>query len=229
MKVYWLSASEAGVPPGDHWLSERESAALDRLNIPKRRADWRLGRWTAKRAIAAHRRLPPEQDALAAIEVWPASSGAPEAFLEGLPANLIISLSHSHGTGFCTVAAPGAALGCDVERVTPRAETFLADYFTPEEQQLVERSPAVERPNLMTLLWSAKESVLKALECGLRSDTRSVLTLPGQMPKHARPGWRPLAAREASGRVFHGWWQQTGDLVWTVMSAPPAFPPIALV
>ena len=228
VEVFWLRESEAGVPPDDGWLSGRETAMLARLRIPKRRADWRLGRWTAKRAIAAHWGLGPDPAVLSAIEVRPAPSGAPEAFIDAHPAGLTISLSHSHGAGFCAISANGAQLGCDVENVTPRSQAFLIDYFTPEEQELVERSPAIERTGVLNLLWSAKESALKALQCGLCSDTRSVNVVPEDTPPGERALWRRLAVRETGGRIFHGWWRETGDLVWTVVAAPRPLSPIAL-
>ena len=53
MHVYWLEQTEANVPEDNTWLSPREVAFADRLRFAKRRADWRLGRWTAKRAGAA--------------------------------------------------------------------------------------------------------------------------------------------------------------------------------
>ena len=49
----WLTRELAEVPPGEDWLSARERRALSRLSVPKRRAEWRLGRWAAKAAVAA--------------------------------------------------------------------------------------------------------------------------------------------------------------------------------
>lgn len=67
MKLYLLVQQLEDVPADNHWLSARELAALDKLNIPKRRDDWRLGRWTAKR-VAAHC-LGPGDD-LAKVEIF---------------------------------------------------------------------------------------------------------------------------------------------------------------
>jgi len=218
----WLEQSSHDLPVGNDWLSPLEVQLLDRLHFPKRRADWRLGRWTAKRAVSAHLDLPPGPDMLAAIDILPAVSGAPEVYLFGRPAPVTISVSHSGGAGFCAVAGPGVALGCDVETVEPRSPAFLADYFTVEEQSLVVHTAPAERDRLLTLLWSAKESVLKALRSGLRSDTRWVNVTPaGQASSPASPGsWWPLHARHISGRVLHGWWRETAGFVWTVVAEP---------
>lgn len=228
LQVYWLAQDAAGVPPGDDWLSGSEIRVLARLHVPKRRADWRLGRWTAKHAIAAYRGLAPLPEALAAMEVRPAPSGAPEALIDGHPAGLTLSLSHSHGIGFCALAAGRAELGCDVEQVAPRSAAFLSDYFTAEEQDGLERAPAGEQARLSTLLWSAKESALKALGCGLRADTRSVAAVPGEALPGRPAGWTQLDVRADGGRAFEGWWRETGAFVWTLVSFPPPMPPIAL-
>jgi phosphopantetheinyl transferase len=78
----------------------------------------------------------------------------------------------------CAVAPPSAEVGCDLETVEPRSPAFLADYFTDAEPNLVARTPAAMRDRVLTLLWSAKESALKALGSGLRLDTRSVDAAP---------------------------------------------------
>jgi 4'-phosphopantetheinyl transferase len=228
VEVYWLARNASGVPPDDAWLSERERSVLAGMRIPKRRADWRLGRWTAKLAIAAHRGLAPRAETLAAIEVRPALSGVPVAFVQGEPAALVMSLSHSHGIGFCALAPAGAELGCDVERVEARSPAFLGEFFTGAEQEFVRRAPAQDRPSLSTLLWSAKESALKALKCGLRADTRSVAAVPDLGPVLQAGAWLSLTVRHGHGRAFHGWWRESGDLVFTLVADPRPEEPVAL-
>src|SRR6516164_3359283 len=174
MNVYWLEQTEGDVPPHHDWLSANEAARLNDMRFAKRRADWRLGRWTAKRALAAYLNLPSHPQALTDIELRPASSGAPEVFFANKPAAVTVSLSHRAGSALCAVALSGAALGCDLEIIEPRSDGFVADYFTPEEQALVAEASAPDRPWLLALLWSAKESALKALRTGLRLDTRCV-------------------------------------------------------
>ena len=214
------------MPLDDEWLGEGELAVLARLRFPKRRADWRLGRWTAKRAIARHLHLPCDAATLARIEVRPAPSGAPEAYVDGRAAELTLSLSHSGGVAFCALAAPGASLGCDVEQVAPRSRAFATDYFTVEEQDLAAGSD--QRDLMLTLLWSAKESALKALQCGLRSDTRSIAVVPGGLSPVSGEQWHSVTASNIDGRIFHGWWRSTGALVWTLVAAPSPLTPLAL-
>jgi hypothetical protein len=53
MDVSWLEQTQADVPGADDWLSASEAILLNDRRIAKCRADWRLGRWTAKRALVA--------------------------------------------------------------------------------------------------------------------------------------------------------------------------------
>jgi 4'-phosphopantetheinyl transferase len=81
-------------------------------------------------------------------------------------------------------------LGCDVEQIAPRSDSFIADYFTTAEQALIEQAPIGQRDALVNAIWSGKEAALKALELGLRVDTRAVTCLP----EYGRAqGWRPLS------------------------------------
>jgi 4'-phosphopantetheinyl transferase len=209
-------------------LSGSERARLDGFHIPKRRADWRLGRWTAKCAIAQYWNLSSRLEALAALEVLPAPSGAPKVFLDGRPTPVTISLSHSSGTGLCSIAPDDAAVGCDLEKIEPRSPEFLADYFTDDEQNLVAHGPANVRDQLLTVLWSAKESALKALCCGLRMDTRYVNAVPDDAPQAPGGEWRRISAAQINGKTFHGWWRESRNLVYTVVADPPPLRLVAL-
>lgn len=242
--VHWLEQTEADVPAENDWLSAAESLRMNAMRFAKRRIDWRLGRWTAKRAWAAYLSLPSNPRTFADIEVRAVPSGAPEVFIANKAAAITISLSHRGGIAACAVAQSGAELGCDLEIVEPRTDAFVTDYFAAEEHSLIERTCAPDRPRLLALLWSAKESALKALRTGLRLDTRSVIVHPG----HPSPGdddahqgessfdfglgshrsWRPLYVVYEDGRIFCGWWHNTGDLVRTMVACPSPNPPIPL-
>jgi 4'-phosphopantetheinyl transferase len=217
VQILWLAQTEVEVPLGDAWLSPAEAGAAARLRVPKRHAEWRLGRWSVKCAMAAW--LGPGGDIAepAQIEVRPSASGAPRVWVRGRAAQVAVSLSHSHGVGFCALAEAGTLLGCDVEKVEPRSAAFIADYLTEAEQEMVRLSGEGSRDELVTLLWSAKESALKAVGEGLRGDPRSVEIRPG---KRMNGCWEALRAVDGEGREFEGWWRSTGGLVWTLLAAP---------
>ena len=233
MIVGWHEQSERDVPADDEWLGPPELARLADLRFAKRRADWRLGRWTAKNAVAGYLRLPATREILRAFEIRPASSGAPEVLAAaGGPVPVTISLSHRCGMAVCAVAPacpPGGMLGCDIEWIEPRSDLFLADFFTSKEQRLVERAPRAERFRLLTLLWSAKESLLKALHLGLRVDTRSVeVSLEPPTIGCITGQWNPLRVYHPQAGVLEGWWHESAGFVRTlVIVGAAAYPALS--
>lgn len=242
MDISWLEQTEADVPTENQWLSTKERICLSGMRFAKRRADWRLGRWTAKHAVAACLNLPTDIRALADIEIRSAPSGAPEVFLQGRPPDVAISLSHRDGTAFCTVAHAGTSFGCDLETIEPRSDAFVADYFTASEKALIARTPVEHQPLFVAVVWSGKESALKALHLGLRLDTRCVcvrlvdgLPRPGGKEWHdlcpdpvaSNPdGWRPLSVHCSDGPIFGGWWRSQDHLVRTTVSDLPLRIPV---
>jgi 4'-phosphopantetheinyl transferase len=224
MDIYVLEQREEDVPESNDWLGARERDHVRTLNFLKRRIEWRLGRWTAKCAIAAVKEIPLDPDLLASIEICRAPSGAPRVFVQGVPANVTISLSHRAGLAVCALACACVRLGCDIEVIEPHSPAFIADYFTSEEQDLIERVGSIERSRLVAMLWSAKESALKALEEGLRRDTRSVAVRPVALS--FGEGWGSLQVKLVEGDVFHGWWCHADGIVQTVVGEHPFSLPI---
>jgi len=230
MEVYWLEQSEKNVPAIDDWLSPKEQALRNAMPLAKRRTDWRLGRWTAKNAVALYflyLQVPTDSQVLAGIEIRSASTGAPEAYFGDQPAAATISLSHRAGIAACAVTMPGVELGCDLEMVEPRCDAFVSDYFTTAEQSFIAQAAVADRPLLLAMFWSAKESALKALHEGLRLDTRSVIVNPGDVAFDSR-GWSAMQVHYDDRRTFLGWWQHRDGLVRTVVAVPPPSPPIRL-
>jgi len=223
MNVYWLEQTQANLPSEDDWLGPSEALRLKAMHFPKRRADWLLGRWTAKCAVAACLGLSERMEELSRVEVRAAVSGEPEAYLEGLPLPLCISISHRAETALCLVGPAGAKLGCDLELVEERSEAFAEDYFSDDEKALLARSSPSHRDMLLSLLWSAKESVMKALHQGLRLPPRSIrITIAPIADCAESVEWSPLHARYGSDPALCGYWRKSGNLLRTVVAAAPS-------
>ena len=94
----WLTRSQADVPTDDGWLGAREVEVLAGLRFEKRRADWRLGRFASKAAVAIWLGVPPGR-----VEVAAAPDGAPEAWLDGRRGPASLSLSHRAGRALAVV------------------------------------------------------------------------------------------------------------------------------
>ena len=107
--IEWLTQEHADcdrLPPD--WLGPRERERLSALKTEKRREDWLVGRWTAKRllqsALAQHHGacLP-----LAALEIQAARDGSPFATYTlngGASHSLPLSLSHSGRRALCALS-----------------------------------------------------------------------------------------------------------------------------
>jgi 4'-phosphopantetheinyl transferase len=226
-EVFWLEQRETDVPEDDLWLGERELAKLTGLRFAKRRMDWRLGRWTAKCALASHLNRARNRETLTEIEILPARDGAPEVRVGGLLGAAAISLSHRNGIALCAIASAGTALGCDLELIEPRSEAFISDYLTDEEQRTVAGLGLPQRFVQANLFWSAKESALKAMRTGLRCDTRSLRVILGDDPKGIQE-WHPLQVQSKGGELFTGWWKEEATMLRTLVASPPAALPTAL-
>jgi 4'-phosphopantetheinyl transferase len=220
--VYWLTRTLTDVPTGDQWLSEAERLRLRGLRIPKRRQDWRLGRWTAKCAVAAY--LQRSHHRASEIEICATVSGAPEVVIRGCDALPSISISHCSGSAVCVVAAPGSAVGCDLERVAPRTDAFYETFFTDCERKELSRVLATERALAACVIWCAKESYLKAIREGLRRSTRDVeVSLENtvgsiqNVVEHSSSGeWSTYRLR-CGNDLASGFWKRDKDFVTAVI------------
>ncbi|MEZ4317290.1 MAG: SDR family NAD(P)-dependent oxidoreductase [Myxococcota bacterium] len=136
------------------WLTSEELEGLVARGTEKRQRDRIAGRIAAKRALHALTGVSPLE-----IRVHTAESGEPVAEVPGW-ADVHVSLSHREGHAFA-VAVRGSRVGVDLERIEPRSDSFARMWLSPEERELA------AGPLEQTLIWAAKESVLKALGTGM--------------------------------------------------------------
>ena len=207
----------ADVPDNDDWLSAGERETLAGLRFPKRRNDWRLGRWTAKQSVLTFLHLGTGADP-SMVEIRAAADGCPEVFLRNEPAEAAVSISHSGGRSFCAAGPPDAMPGCDIEQLEPRDDLLTRDFFTPEEIEFVRAADPENKTLTVNLIWSAKESVLKALREGLRRDTRDISIQPDFRVQGSREKeWSLWIGRcRQTSREFHGRWRADSRFVYSV-------------
>jgi 4'-phosphopantetheinyl transferase len=198
------------------------------MRFEKRRCEFRMGRWTAKNAIALFLGRPRTPEDLLAVEIDRALDGAPAPMVEGRAAPVAISMTDRADQAVCVVSEPGLGLGVDLELVEPRSDAFVADYLTGAEQRFVgESTDRGEHDLRANLVWCGKESALKVLRTGLRRDTRSVeVSFPDGSPVD---GWSALTVRAVEGPEYPGWWRRFGDFLLTVAATEAFSPPRPLV
>ena len=138
--IYWMLVDSHQAP----LEASRDSLPLrapkySAFRFPKRRNEWLLGRWTAK--TLAHSLPAYQQYSLDQIEIRntpkaPPISTAWQGRSGGMPDH-----QPQRTLGLvCAGARFGTAGWCDLEKVEARTETFILDYFTPAEQQLVDKA-----------------------------------------------------------------------------------------
>lgn len=232
--LWW--ADHGQVPPGDGWLGPREREVQQRLSVPKRRADWRLGRFAAKHAVltgAAPARwrgdlsapiaLAAPEHLLAAVELLPADDGAPEVHADGEPVEVGLSWSHRAGRVVVAAAPAGTTVGVDLEVLEPRSAAFVHEWFDEREQAWV-GDDHVGRANL---LWTAKEAAAKVHRAGLRLDVRALAVEVPDGPPERGGSWVPVSVTGGSsdatpGTPLSGWAALVGGFVVTLLTDPPA-------
>ncbi len=225
VQICYQIQQQSDISETDDWLSPREAVVLNTLKFNKRNRDWRLGRWTAKLALSRYQ--PDTSRLMKEWEVLADDQGAPSVFLAGKRLDIPLSLSHSAGLCLVALASDVQHIGCDMEQVEQRSRSFEETFFTPRELDLLECYPASHRACLVTLIWSAKESVLKALRIGLQADTRRVEILCFETP--VSDCWQAFTAEDQlQQETFHGWWRHREGMIQTVVSNLQVALPIEL-
>ena len=140
-RIAYLMTFVDNVPTEDDWLGPRELERQASLKVPKRRREWRLGRWIAKRVLRSWRHNVPRSR----LEIVPADDGAPEAFEGERRLPIALSITHRSNVAVCAVADEVCRLGCDLEVLEPRSELFVNDFFTEAERTAVRSAAPAAR------------------------------------------------------------------------------------
>jgi 4'-phosphopantetheinyl transferase len=222
--VYWtlVGATPISLEKNSGFLSPAEQEKLASLRFAKRRYEWLLGRWAAKSLVHSLRQY--HGYSMAAIEIGHAPAGAPCISLpDGSISPDCLSISHRDGLALCAVTTGrDLRIGADLEKIEARADNFLKDYFTTAENGWVESLPPETRDLHQTLIWSAKEAMLKALGVGLRWDTRQVEVRATQGGESLPGEWQELrVATPHEDHNWSAWWQRRGDHILTMAGFGP--------
>jgi phosphopantetheine--protein transferase-like protein len=156
------------------YFSLEEKVEYSRFKVIKRQFEWITSRITSKQMIKQI--LKGEKINFPDIRIEKEKTGQPyinitgQGRLEGT-----FSLSHSNGYVFCGYSSvKELKFGLDIEKIEERSLEFAQDYFTPREIEKYLTMDKIDKNEFTTMVWSAKESVLKTLGLGLSIDTRKV-------------------------------------------------------
>lgn len=197
--VYWSSKTIQDVPEDLNWLSDSEKQFLETLRFAKRRQDWLMGRWTGKTLL---QKVHPDCKTarLSELSILKAKNGAPYALLKQRNLSGMLSLTHREQfavAAWCPYA--GIKIGVDLEEIEPKQDNFINDFFTMDEAAWVFALPVEQRAWSASLIWSAKETMLKALQTGLSMDTRQIAI--GSFEATDKTGWQEIPILRSPSRM----------------------------
>lgn len=177
-------------------LGGQEIARYESLDA-QQQGDWLSGRLALKTA-AIHRLSP--QGNLTDIVIDNLPSGEP--YILGQE-NLFCSIAHSHSWGVGAVSSQ--RIGVDIERIRPHAEDLL-EYLADDREIDSLKNVFKDTSDLITVIWTVKESVLKGLGIGFglspkqlkifSSENEWVLRVEVQPPEHASVWWVTLQKKD---------------------------------
>jgi 4'-phosphopantetheinyl transferase len=154
-----VSQAEAAGEVLQRFLHPNERARFEAFRFEPRRTEFLLGRYVAKLALGE---FLGEADP-SRIEIVPGIFRCP-LVRHPSPELAAITITHSHGRS-CALAYPAThPMGLDLERLDPARLDILKEQVTSSEWSGVAAAGELAGH---TLLWTAKEALSKALQCGL--------------------------------------------------------------
>lgn len=84
-----------------------------------------------------------------------------------------LHINLSHRDDWCLVAVGGNPVGVDIDRIPDEPDLSILRYFAPSEREWVTENSDYSTSEAITVLWTLKESYLKAFGTGLGRDLDS--------------------------------------------------------
>jgi phosphopantetheinyl transferase (holo-ACP synthase) len=143
------------------YLHPEEQKYYNSLKFEKRMRSFLIGRYAAKRAVAA---LTGETD-LAKIMVQAGVFTQPIVTLPGHP-NIQVSISHCDHIGGALAYPEAHPLGIDIEKIHYDKNGVLEKQMTMAELELIKTQPDFYEA-MLARMWTAKEALSKVIKTGL--------------------------------------------------------------
>ncbi|MEG6511755.1 4'-phosphopantetheinyl transferase superfamily protein [Desulforamulus ruminis] len=154
------ASSPAAYRAMEKTLHPQEDRYYRTLQYEKRKKSYLLGRYCAKKAYAA---CVPEEST-ASIAIGSGVFSQPVIQCQN-SRGLQVSIAHSHDFGAALAFPEAHPMGIDLEKIDPLKTAVLTEQMTRHELAFLQDHPCPEE--MLTCLWSVKESLSKALKTGL--------------------------------------------------------------
>jgi 4'-phosphopantetheinyl transferase len=137
-----------------------ETAKFNSFQSQKRKGDFLLGRYCAKKALQAL------ESQLTLQEIHIDAGVFNQPVIKNPKSHYQVSISHTQSSAVALVFPEEQPMGVDVEMLSAESKAVLTGQFTDQENQLV-LAYRDHIQDIVTLLWTAKESLSKILKTGL--------------------------------------------------------------
>ena len=146
-------------------LSPEEKKLFTTFTYPKRRREWLGGRLAAKSAVLQLLQVDITIKTLPELSILPTENGSPQLSSSIFGGNKLPALSISHSNRFAVAMATKAkSCGIDIQKISEKTERVADRFSEPDELLLLQNhTPLLNTQERLTLLWSAKEALKKAL------------------------------------------------------------------
>jgi phosphopantetheinyl transferase len=183
------------------FLNESEREIYWGFKTRKRQLEWLAGRVAIKRLFCL---INTPGITPANLMVERETSGLPYLVAKGERANGRISISHNAGWVAVCQTDSDLRIGIDLEEIKSRDPAFLLDYFSRSEREQIMNGGLHTLDFRTNLIWSAKESVLKAISTGLGTDPLKV-EIDGLNSIEQKGGWGVLSAGYQEDNIKTNW------------------------
>ncbi len=161
MNYRYIITKTTEVPDAETFLTGMEFSQYKHFAVEKRAQEWLAGRYAVKQLASEFFNLPFKK-----MQVKNAKNGMPVLQADG-GNHLTISISHRGDYAVAAISLTGDLIGIDVEKIEPRPQRWVEQYFNKEEL-------IANDDGYLTELWAKKEAVLKLLGVGLTIPTTQI-------------------------------------------------------
>lgn len=208
--IHWIMVKAGPTLATGQFLIETEIEDGKRYRHPGRHRQWLLGRAAAKFLLIRQTKVlnleiynPADVEILRNPDGWPQIRNRKA---ESLPVSLTIS--HSDELVFCALCShKNGSLGADLEIVAPKTESMLEDFYTQEERRRLNDLPKSQQNLAATLIWCAKEAVLKSKKTGLMENTKHIDVDISKLKISHETNWAQVPTTIAGKLTIPVWWR----------------------
>ncbi|MBA3720774.1 MAG: 4'-phosphopantetheinyl transferase superfamily protein [Parachlamydiaceae bacterium] len=144
-----------------NFLHEEEISHYENLKFPKRQFSYLVGRYCSKNAIAAYTGDENFTNACIVNGIFCQPVVSHNKFQ-----NIQVSISHANLLGGAIVFPEAFPMAIDIENIHSKNIDIIQSQLTENEKKIF----SLLNIDNLTILWTAKEALSKALKCGLMID-----------------------------------------------------------